>query len=106
MIALLSCTCGGSEHLLRGTLRGAKGVDWLNAPIYKGKDAAKAFFDSLPEGIANFPEIKALQSSISHRSRYAVVLGYNENGAIWTDVTAGSIKNKLDAQIIAEKFSI
>lgn len=103
-IMLVSCTCGGVESLLRGTLKKVEGIDWLNVPIHKGKTATRKAITTLPKAVQEDPSIRALLSTIQHKSKYAVVIGYTDSFAIWSDVASGRTKDKIDAQVIAEKY--
>lgn len=104
MLVLLTCQCGGAEPMVRSVLQTAGVKDWLKVPVKKGKKAATDWLDMCPDKIKSTLEWGALRNFIVNNGKYAVIVGYNDLMFKWSDVAAGSIKAKLDAEVIAKKF--
>lgn len=100
MITLLSCRCSGAEPLLRRAMSAAHYERWLEEPIIKGKAACLQYLSTLPENI----ETGSLYQLIERSSSWAVVLGQNGDSFRWANVGDGSLKGRLDAEIILEKY--
>lgn len=100
------CTCGGSENTARQLLKASKNVPWLEVPIVKGKKATLAAFEKLPDFVKNSAEVKALNGMLGHKSKFVIFLGYStpNQAVIWADVASGKMKEKLDGQMIAERY--
>lgn len=100
------CTCGGSENSARQLLKAAKNVPWLEVPIVKGKKATLDAFDKLPDFVKESADLKALRGMLSHKSKFVIFLGYStpNQAVIWADVASGKMKEKLDGQMIAERY--
>ena len=100
------CTCGGSENTARQILKTSKNVPWLEVPIIKGKKATLAALDKLPDFVKNSSELKALKGMLGHKSKFVIFLGYSTQyeAVIWADVASGRMKEKVDSQLIAERY--
>lgn len=105
-LKILTCTCGNSSNLARNTLKQVKNVPWLEVPIVKGKKETIKELDALPDFVKNSAEVKAFRAMLTHKSKFVVFLGYStaSKAVIWADVASGKIKEKLDAQLIVEKY--
>jgi len=105
-LKVYTCTCGGAENTARQLLKAAKGVKWLEVPVVKGKNKVAAELEKLPEFVKNSPQFKALKAMIGHKSKFVVFLGYSteHQAVIWADVASGKLSEKLDGQMIAEKY--
>lgn len=101
MIVAVACLCGNSENLIRGALRRYGYQDFLNIPVTKGKEKSISLLSSLPQ----FPEIRILQEYISHQSKFAVILGYNEDKCRWADIAGPSPKEAIEAELIVQHFA-
>lgn len=104
MIYVLTCACGGVESMARAILREAGIKDWLNVPVYQGKEKAREILQD-PE-ISYLPAVQVLLKYINETTSYVVVLGIDKvrDAAIWADAKRGNIQHRLDAQIIAENY--
>lgn len=100
------CTCGGSENTARQILKSCKNVPWLQVPIVKGKKASLAALEKLPDFVKSSSEYKALISMLGHKSKFVIFLGYStpHEAVIWADVASGRMKEKVDGQLIAERY--
>ena len=102
---LLVCDCGGSEQLVRSALHSAGVGNWATAPLVRGKRRVLEWLDKLPEEIHNKPEIGGLYRLVKNNGRFAVILGYDDLSVRWGDVASGSLKEKLDAEVIASRYA-
>lgn len=105
MILVLTCTCGGAERLARKFLKRAGYPNWMNIPIYKGKDKSKAVLSAIPQEYLLNPKTCSLISHIDNNSKYVVIFGYGDSLVRWTDVASGGVKEQIDADIIVDKFA-
>lgn len=105
MMALFACDCNGVTSLMRKILRSAGYENWLDEPIYKGKDRFREFYESLSKEYKDSLEIGALNQHIASVSSYAVVLGMKNGRIIWADAKAGDVKSRLDAELIVQKYA-
>lgn len=100
-LAVCSCLCGGSESLIRNFLKNNGYPEWLSIKIYKNKDKSRLLLTTLPQ----YPEIQELDNFIQNNSKWAVVIGYNENGCRWVDLSHPKPTTKVDGQHIVETFT-
>lgn len=105
MLKLLSCDCGSAEPLLRQELRKAKISNWMEIPIYKGKEHCAAILSHFPESLKSLLAFQALVDYIPTRSSYAIVVGYNDDTFYWSDIHSASPADVIQAQAIIERFA-
>lgn len=101
MIRLLSCRCNNSEPLLRKTLRENHHPKWASLTVVKGKEPCLNYLATLPENL----ETGSLIQYIKRSSSWSIILGEKDGEYRWVDVGHAHIKERLDAEIILEKFS-
>lgn len=71
-------------------------------PITKGKEKTGSFLNTIPQ----HPEIDMLRNHIRNSSKYAVVIGYDDEAARWVDLANGkAIFNNVDLERILENFA-
>lgn len=100
MLAVCSCQCGSTDSLLRRFLQRHGYQDWLGITIYKGKDKSKKLLDTLPQ----FPEIDMLRNFLDNSSKWAVIIGYDDQFCRWADISHGGVKTSIDAEFIVKNF--
>ena len=100
-IAVISCTCGSSNSLVRNFLHSAGYQDWASIPISKGKEKSLAFLNQLPP----VPEKDMLKSFLKDASKWAVIIGYTEDQMKWSDITHNWPKSKIEAEFVVKSFS-
>lgn len=105
MIEIITCECGSADGLARKLLRKVT-PDYMSYPVHKGKRAAVALLDSLPEEIRNTETIHKLYELVQIKSKFVVVIGYDEGSVAWANVVNGSAKEFLDGEIILEKYMV
>lgn len=102
-IACVSCTCGSVDRLIREKLDKAGYPDALTVPITRGKEKTNSLLNTLPQ---QHEELSMLRSHIKSASKYAVVIGYNDDGLRWVDLANGkAIFNTVDLERILENFA-
>lgn len=105
MIAVVTCTCGGAESLARTALKNGGHPDWLNTPIAQGKNQTKYVLESLKNRYENISSYQALVDHVNKKGRYVVIIGYKDKVFAWTDISRGSIQDRLDAEILVKEFA-
>jgi len=101
-IACISCTCGSVDRLIRSRLDQFGYRDALTIPITRGKDKSKSFLNTIPQ----HDGVDMLRSYLNGASKYAVVIGYNDNAMRWVDLANGkAIVNNVDLEKILEYFA-
>ena len=102
MIAVVACQCGSSDTLLRGKMSKFHYSGAMMVPIIKGKEKSLSRLNSLPQ----LPELNELRAHISGHSKWAIIIGYNENNIKWVDLANGQyIKNDVDAELLLQHFA-
>lgn len=105
MLIAAICNCSGSETQVRSVFKKKGLANWLEIPVFKGRDGIPVMFNYLPPEVREADCIQALARSLKNRSSYAVIIGYDENGVRWSDVRNGDLASRLDAEIIVEQFA-
>lgn len=101
MILVVTCNCGSVEQKARTFLKKVGYTDWLNIPIYKGKDKTKRAIQYVP----HYPEIDMLNHFLESASKYVVILGYDGNECKWSDIAHNYSKSSIDAEFIVKRFA-
>lgn len=102
MIACVACQCGSSDSLIRTKLERYGYADFLRVPIIKGKEKSLSKLNTLPQ----FEEIEILRNHINAASKWAVVIGYDDQKCKWTDLANGkAIVNNVDLELIISHFA-
>lgn len=105
MLAAVCCHCHGAEEMVRRAFRSGGVTDFLSVPIYLGKENVQRFVDSLPINLQQLPTVQTLLSFVSQSSQFAVVIGYDADRLLWTNVASGRPADVLDGSVIAEAFA-
>lgn len=102
MIACVACQCGSSDSLIRTRLERYGCTDFLRVPIVKGKEKSLSKLNTLPQ----FDEIQMLRNHIQNASKFAVVIGYDDQRCKWTDLANGkALVNNVDLELIIQHFA-
>lgn len=106
MIKVFACTCGGVDQLVRTALKDGGHPDWLNMPITKGRQESIRELDSLKPLLGMNAGFNALYDKLkSGAGKYIIIFGYTKEGAVrWSDISRGTIKEMMDAEIIVSEF--
>lgn len=105
MIKLITCECGGSEGLVRRALHKYEYKNWAMEPVVKGKSKSLQVVEDLLRQYPKNPQLEALFSFISHTGKWAVIIGYNDEGVRWSDISHGDMKSDVEAENVVEIFS-
>lgn len=101
MIVCLSCLCSSSDSLIRNLLKSAGYPDWISIHIEQGKERSLRALRQLPR----FSEIEMLEQYIKGASKWAVIVGYNENACRWSDIAHNGQKSRIEAELLVQNFS-
>lgn len=102
MIVCVACQCGSSDSLIRTRLERYKYADFLRVPIVKGKEKSLSKLNTLPQ----FSELQLLRNHISNASKFAVVIGYDDETCRWVDLANGkALVNDVHLELIISNFA-
>lgn len=101
MILACGCYCGSTDNLIRNFLKRNNYRDWATIKIVKGKDKTRAMLGSLPRR----DEIIMLDNFVQSASKWAVVIGIDDNACRWADIAHGGPKAAIDAGFIVAQFA-
>ena len=104
MLKVLTCTCGGADRTARETLRKGGVADPLKFPVIQGKVKCQKELETLPEVYKETAQFKALKAYIAKAGRFVIMLGYGNGELRWSNVSRGSIKERLDGELIVEHY--
>ena len=102
MLKVVSCQCGSSDNLIRGKMAKFRCNQALTIPIIKGKEKSLSALNTLPQ----FPEVADLRLHIEAHSKWAIIIGYDDERLKWVDLANGSyLKNDVDAELLLAHFA-
>lgn len=102
MLKVVTCQCGSADSLVRTRLGVYRYKDALTIPIVKGKSRAKSELNSIPQ----FEQIKTLREYIENVSKFAVVIGYDNEMCRWVDLANGkAVYNNIELENILGRFA-
>ena len=102
MIAVVACQCGSSDTLLRGKMSKFHYSGALTVPIIKGREKSYSKLNTLPQ----FPEVREIRAHIEGHSKWAIIIGYDDERMKWVDLANGSyLKNDVDAELLLQHFA-
>lgn len=100
-IVSCACLCNSSDKLIRNFLQQSGYQDWISINIPHGKQKSRSLLNTIPQ----YPEVQALDNFIQNSSKWAIILGYNENGCRWVDISRPTPKTKMDGKHIIDTFA-
>ena len=100
MIACCGCMCGSTDNLVRNFLHRAGYDGWFDIQIYKGREKSLILLDKLPQ----YPEIDMLRNFLKDASKWAVIIGWDEEACRWADIAHGGQKAAIDAGFLVDQF--
>lgn len=102
MITCVACTCGSVDKLIRGKLEFWQYRDFLTVPISRGKEKAKSVINTLPQHVA----LDMLRSHLDGCSKFAVVIGYDDDDCRWVDLANGkAVQNNIELEMLLDRFA-
>ena len=100
-IAVVACLCGSSNSKARNFLKSVGYSDWLNIPIYQGREKSLAVLNQMPA----VPEKEMLQNFLKNASKWVVVIGYSQSEMRWSDIAHNGPKSRIEAEYVVKNFS-
>lgn len=102
MITCVACQCGSSDGLIRSRLSKYQYSGALTVDIVKGKEKSFSKLNTLPQ----FPDIEMLRNYIRNCTKYAVVIGYDDDMCRWVDLASGKAAlNDVELKNILSHFA-
>lgn len=101
MISVITCLCGGSTSLVRNYLHSINYPNWMDIPIYQGKEKSLALTNQLPPSDGK----EMLKSFLNGASKWAVIIGYNNEECKWSDISHNGPKSRIEAEFVVKNFS-
>lgn len=102
MITCVACTCGSVDKLVRRKLEFFGYKNFLTVPISRGKDKAKSVLNTLPQ----HDGVEMLRGYIAKCSKFAVVIGYDDNDCRWVDIANGkAAQNNVELELLLQRFA-
>lgn len=101
-LMVVACQCGSSNSKARSFLKTVGYHDWLNIPIYQGREKSLSVLNQLPHS----PEKEMLQSFLKEASKWVVIIGYNQTGMRWSDIAHNGPKSRIEAEFVVRNFGI
>lgn len=104
MLVALVCRCAGATQRARKLFKNANVPNWLDVPIYEGKEQANQFFSNLPPTLTNTLGAQTLKQHIADSGSYNTIVGFTQDNLIWSSIHNATTQEHLDAQMIAEAY--
>lgn len=101
-IGIVACHCGSSDSLVRGFLKRIGYQNWMDIPIYKGREKSLSFVNQLPPA----PEKEMLKSFLKDASKWAVIIGYDGESMKWSDIAHNGSKSRIEAEFVVKNFQV
>lgn len=101
MLGVITCHCSSSESLARNFLKSVGYPGWMDITIYRGKEKSLSILNQLPPT----PEKEMLKNFLSNASKWVVIIGYDENGMKWSDISHNGPKSRIEAEFVVKNFS-
>lgn len=101
MIKIIACYCGSSDSLIRNYLKSINYPEWMSIPISKGKESSLSVINQLPPSDGK----EMLKSFLNGASKWAVIIGYNNEECKWSDIAHNGPKSRIEAEFVVKKFS-
>lgn len=102
MIIAVACQCGSSDRLVRGKLQKFDYSGALSIAVTKGKEKSLSFLNTIPQ----FPELNEIREHIKASSKFAILIGFNDEMMRWVDIANGQyVKNDVDAELLVKHFA-
>lgn len=100
MITVVSCLCGSSESLARNFLKSVGYPGWMDITIHRGKDKSMSVLNQLPPA----PEKEMLKNLLSNTGKWVVIIGYDQTGMKWSDISHNWPKSSIEAEFVVKNF--
>ena len=100
MILAISCQCGSVDSLIRNFLKSSGYKDWLSIPIERGRERSLSAINSLPPTT----EKEMLKNFLRDASKWAVIVGYDDSTAKWSDIAHNGPKSRIEAEFVVKNY--
>lgn len=100
-ILACGCQCGSTESIIRNFLKATNYKDWMGIPIAKGKEKSLAMLNQLPPSDGK----EMLKSFLKNASKWAIIVGYDEENCKWSDIAHNGPKSRIEAEFVVKMFS-
>lgn len=100
-VGVIACQCGSSDSMARNFLKSVGYSNWMSIPIYKGKEKSRSFLNQLPP----VAEKEMLSNFLKDASKWVVIIGYNQHGMKWSDISHNAPKSTIEAEFVVKNFS-
>ena len=100
MIKICACYCGSSDSLVRNFLKSVNYEHWLDIPIERGKDKSLSLLNQIPPSA----EKEMLKGFLSNASKWAVIIGYDDESVKWSDIAHNWPKSKIEAEALVHYY--
>lgn len=101
-LAVIACMCGSSDSLVRNFLHSVGYPEWSSIPVTRGKEKSLAVLNQLPPS----SDKEMLNSLLKNASKWAVIIGYNEDGMKWSDISHNGPKSRIEAEFVVRNFGV
>lgn len=99
-LAIVACQCGSSDSLVRNFLHSVGYPDWNSIPIARGKEKSLAVVNQLPPA----PEKEMLQHFLKDASKWAIIIGYDQESMKWSDIAHSGPRSRIEAEFVVKNF--
>ena len=100
MLIVITCACGSVDSLVRNFLKSIRYENWMTIPIAKGKEKSLSMVNLLPPSAGK----RMLQSFLKNASKWAVIVGYDEDECRWSDIAHNGEKSRIEAEVLVDYF--
>lgn len=105
MILVLACHCAGALPKARKFLQNNYVKNWIDVPVYIGKESSLNLISKFSEDTNAYPSIDALRNLVRNVSRFIIIIGYDDERMEWADIAHKDSKSMADAERILEQFA-
>ena len=99
-LAIVACQCGSSDSLVRNFLHSVGYPDWNSIPMARGKEKSLAVVSQLPPA----PEKEMLQHFLKDASKWAIIIGYDQESMKWSDIAHSGPRSRIEAEFVVKNF--
>lgn len=99
-LAIVACQCGSSDSLVRNFLHSVGYPDWNSIPMARGKEKSLAVVNQLPPA----PEKEMLQHFLKDASKWAIIIGYDQDSMKWSDIAHSGPRSRIEAEFVVKNF--
>lgn len=99
-LAIVACQCGSSDSLVRNFLHSVGYPDWNSIPMVRGKEKSLAVVNQLPPA----PEKEMLQHFLKDASKWAIIIGYDQDSMKWSDIAHSGPRSRIEAEFVVKNF--